>query len=221
MKSEPGHRMLCQWLKIDYSGAVVHTRSFRATENPFPPMTLTETNFTKSYSRLCVRWHVSDDGTLSTEAPGLRLSGVYPAWNDGPLRPITVVAVRENHRTTVSYHSIGGVEGPAAGLADLPSWGMPDHPLPVFVRPYPELGACAVLTVNISGQKQREVFPVAELIGSEATVKAASWGSDGIELLETVFELTGNLHHATTGSGGSLNPASHHRKESHWAAQRS
>ena len=213
--------MLCQWLKIDYSGAVVHKRSFRATENPFPPMTLTETNFTKSSSRPCVIWHVSDDGTWSIEAPSLRLSGAYPAWNGGPLWPITVVVVRENDRTTVSYHSIGGVEGPAAGLADLSYRGMPDHPLPVILRPYPELDAWGVLSVNISGQKRREVFPVAELIGSEATVKAASWGSDEIELLETVFELTAHLQHATAGSGGSLNPASHHRKDSHWAAQRS
>ena len=213
--------MLCQWLKIDYSGAVIHTRSFRATENPFPPMTLTETNFAKSFFRICVRWHVSDGSILSIEAPGLRLSDAYPAWNGEPLRPITVVAVRENNHTTISHHCIGGVEGPAAGLAEIPSWEMPDHPLPVIVRPNPELGAWAVLTVNISGQKQCEIFPVAELIGSEATVKAASWGSDGIELLETVFELTANLQHTITGSGGSLNPASHHRKDSHWAAQRS
>ena len=80
MKNEPGHRMLCQWLKIDYSGAVVHTRSFRASENPFPPMTLTETNFTKSSSRLCVRRHASDDGTLSIDyhLAGLAVSGEPP-----------------------------------------------------------------------------------------------------------------------------------------------
>ena len=88
-------------------------------------------------------------------------------------------------------------QGPAAGIADLPYWRMPDHPLPVIVRPYPELGAWGVLTVNISVEKQREVFPIAELIGSKATVKGAAWGPDGIGLLETVFELTAALdpHH--------------------------
>ena len=43
-------------------------------------MTLTETNFTKSSSRPCVIWHVSDDGTWSIDyhLAGLAVSGEPP-----------------------------------------------------------------------------------------------------------------------------------------------
>ncbi len=88
-------------------------------------------------------------------------------------------------------------QGPAAGIADLPYWGMPNHPLPVIVRPYPTLQAWAVLTVNISNEKQYGAFTIAELTGSGRSVKAACWGPDGIEKLEFVNEITASLqpHH--------------------------
>jgi hypothetical protein len=56
----------------------------------------------------CVRWRIADDGVLMIEAPGLVLSGAFPAWNDAPLRPVAVTVTHTPTHTEARYRCVDG-----------------------------------------------------------------------------------------------------------------
>ena len=84
-------------------------------------------------------------------------------------------------------------QGPIAGPAELPYWGLPGQDLPLIVRPYPELGAWAVLVANISGEARQQSFAWPATIGMAGPVSIAAWGLNGIGGFATSSELVVRL----------------------------
>lgn len=56
-----------------------------------------------------LQWQISEDGALTIKCPGLSLSGAYPAWNDAPLRPVSVTVKHTSGGAEVRYCCVDGI----------------------------------------------------------------------------------------------------------------
>ncbi|MEO8616822.1 MAG: hypothetical protein ABI600_16900, partial [Luteolibacter sp.] len=84
-------------------------------------------------------------------------------------------------------------QGPLADPAELPFWGLPGQDLLIIVRPYPELGAWAVLVVNISSEARQQTFTWSAALGIAGPVFIAAWEPIGIGEFTTSPELVVHL----------------------------